>query len=266
MLNEPKKAALGTIAEYLPTGTASGAIASFDDGADGVPVKALTVNIAPVQEGSGNPSPDNVRPIKGWTGCTISHSDADTTNPDTLPISWEDEAGTIYGGTLTLNEDGSVDVVSRYVVYDIQPSKWTWMSSSHCFKIDRTALSPRYKTFGSNADNRVVDIISDKYKPNTFNNIANSANDPNYSVAIREYNANWIALRTNGTNAVLPEACQIKLPLATSITRHIDADQLRTLLGTNNIWADTGDVSVTYRRDIGLALAKLEALILENGG
>ncbi|MBQ9392386.1 MAG: hypothetical protein IJU18_00140 [Oscillospiraceae bacterium] len=37
--------------------TASGAVASFDDGGDDLPVKALTVNIDPVQSGSGDPYP-----------------------------------------------------------------------------------------------------------------------------------------------------------------------------------------------------------------
>lgn len=48
------------------TDTVSGAVASFPDGADDVPVKSLSVNIEPAQSGSGDPSPDNVREISGW--------------------------------------------------------------------------------------------------------------------------------------------------------------------------------------------------------
>lgn len=36
------------------------------------PVK-VTCKFSPVREGTGNPSPDNVRPISGWTGCEITH-------------------------------------------------------------------------------------------------------------------------------------------------------------------------------------------------
>lgn len=46
--------------------------------------KALTqckVNFAPVQSGSGDPSPENERPITGWTGLTVNHSGEDTSNP-----------------------------------------------------------------------------------------------------------------------------------------------------------------------------------------
>lgn len=54
--------------------TASGDIATFDDGADDVPVKSLTVSIAPIQSGSGTPSAENVRPISGWTGAEVTRT------------------------------------------------------------------------------------------------------------------------------------------------------------------------------------------------
>lgn len=52
--------------------TAQGDIATFDDGADHVAVKDLTVTgIQAVQSGSGDPSPNNVRPIVGWDSVNI---------------------------------------------------------------------------------------------------------------------------------------------------------------------------------------------------
>lgn len=53
------------------TGTASGAIATFTDGAD-MPAKSVVVNIVPKQSGSGTPSPENVRPISGWESVTVA--------------------------------------------------------------------------------------------------------------------------------------------------------------------------------------------------
>lgn len=58
----------------FPTDTATGAIVSFPDGADGIPVKSLSVAITPVQSGSGDPSPDNIRPITGWTGAKVTRT------------------------------------------------------------------------------------------------------------------------------------------------------------------------------------------------
>ena len=57
----------------FPTDTASGAVASFADGAN-VPVKSLIVNIAPVQSGSGDPSPTNIRPISGWSEINLQRT------------------------------------------------------------------------------------------------------------------------------------------------------------------------------------------------
>lgn len=34
----------------------------------------VTCEFSPVQDGTGDPSPDNVRPISGWTGCEITHT------------------------------------------------------------------------------------------------------------------------------------------------------------------------------------------------
>lgn len=51
-------------------GSASGDIATFVDGSAN-PLKELKISIVATQSGSGDPSPTNVRPITGWTGCNI---------------------------------------------------------------------------------------------------------------------------------------------------------------------------------------------------
>ena len=52
------------------TGSASGSLISLTDAAD-APVADLTVAIEPVQEGTGDPSPSNVRAITGWDVCKV---------------------------------------------------------------------------------------------------------------------------------------------------------------------------------------------------
>ena len=54
--------------------TASGSVASFTDGGDDLPMKSLKVEIVPKQSGSGDPSPDNVRLISGWSGVNVGQS------------------------------------------------------------------------------------------------------------------------------------------------------------------------------------------------
>ena len=61
-----------TLGLYPQMSVADTAVASFTDGADDIPVKSLMVDITPVQSGSGDPSPSNVRPISGWTGANVA--------------------------------------------------------------------------------------------------------------------------------------------------------------------------------------------------
>jgi hypothetical protein len=53
--------------------SASGSIASFADGSAS-PVTALSVSIEPVQAGTGDPSPTNIRPISGHTSATVTRT------------------------------------------------------------------------------------------------------------------------------------------------------------------------------------------------
>ena len=69
----------------LITDTASGAIASFPDGA-AMPVKDLTVSIEPVQSGSGDPSPTNIRPISGWTQAKVTRTGANVIDMSGIDI------------------------------------------------------------------------------------------------------------------------------------------------------------------------------------
>lgn len=49
-------------------------IFSTNVGADNRPLKELVIGIEGYQEGSGDPSPTNVRPISGWTGANVVRS------------------------------------------------------------------------------------------------------------------------------------------------------------------------------------------------
>ena len=62
----------GVIMDMLPQDQVSGAIANFPDGSDGYPIVEGIFGIVPNQEGSGDPSPSNVRPISGFTGMNVT--------------------------------------------------------------------------------------------------------------------------------------------------------------------------------------------------
>lgn len=59
------------LADAPQLATATGAVASFSTDM-AVPLKQCQFGIEPVQSGTGDPSPSNVRPISGWTGAKVT--------------------------------------------------------------------------------------------------------------------------------------------------------------------------------------------------
>ena len=49
---------------------------------------------------------------------------------------------------------------------------------------------------------------------------------------------------------------QVCYPLATPITYQLTPQEITSLLGANNLWADTGDSEVEYRADVKLYITK----------
>lgn len=65
-----------------PVNEAQGGAVSFDDGS-GLKANEVIVGIVPVQSGSGDPAPDNVRAISGWTGAKVVRTGKNIVNiPD----------------------------------------------------------------------------------------------------------------------------------------------------------------------------------------
>jgi hypothetical protein len=161
------------------TDTASGAVASFTDGADDLPLKSLVVDINPIQDtSSGDPSPDNVCPISGWTGMQLN------ANGTTIPISWQSEAGTVYGGKLDVLT-GILTVYPEYDSYNGEALTGKWISDRDVYIAGTTP------TIGA----QVVNIGA--------------------------------------------EGTEIQL----------EPHEIASLLGQNNIFADTGDTACEYRAD-----------------
>jgi hypothetical protein len=180
----------------------------------------------------------------------------------TYEVAFPSEAGTVYGGELTVNEDGSGQLV-------VDMAKETYDENSGFSSVGDSVTYPMYyhKAVSSNYKK----IITCNEFVNTYinwNNFSNGIRLIGSDFRVRytplfnnltEFNA-WIA---NNNIEVLYE-------LTTPITYTLTAQQVKTLLGQNNIWADTGNIAVTYPADTKLyidnKIAELQALILENNG
>ena len=91
---------LDGVSAAFPTEEITAPMASTTVGANGIPMKVIA-NIAPVQEGSGDPAPDNVRPITGHTGLKILRAGSNFAKLSAGPT-------TVSGITATPNADGTV--------------------------------------------------------------------------------------------------------------------------------------------------------------
>ena len=153
-------------------------IAMFGDASGDVAIKETSVQIRPKQEGSGNPSSDNVRPISGWTQGDILHVDeyhchakfgdgstsptrsgSGTPSPDNprplvSEFSFTCNDGTtitVYGSgelysSITTDLDTGITITKIWLLSDLAKNKIknaTWeMVSPSVFKCDITEFDP----------------------------------------------------------------------------------------------------------------------------
>lgn len=225
---------------------AAGSVVTFS--APGVlPLKSLGANIEPVQAGSGDPSPNNVRAITGWTGANIVISPTQlAADGSTISVTFPAEAGTVYGGTLDLlNGILTVDRIGK----KIKDLSWSYSSNYQRFE----ARSPSPAAKPAEAQTRpLAGLICECYKTTA---VSAEGNPPFDEYCIGITNSGIILIKNavdpatytdvNAFVAAMGEYL-IVYPLNEPIAYPIGQRAVATLLGTNNIWADTGDVSVTY--------------------
>lgn len=194
-------------------------------------------------------------------------SDSDTTyalySGETLSVSWQDTAGTVYGGTMTVNEDGSGELVANnknFAFKDLttqagSAAVWAYNSTYNMFET-RNNIIP---TGTVDEDTGIVCSCynSKPYGYNSSYATEDSVIWAHTSGTLRVRDTRYTDVNSWKT-AIADE--QIVVPLATPLTYHFDnLTQLTTVLGTNNIFVDTGDVQCEYRADTKLYLEKLTA-------
>ena len=238
----------------LPEKTATGAIASFNDGADDVPIVSGVFDIVAQQSGSGDPSPSNPRPITGFTGMTIHRADGE--NPHVIDteyeVDWTTEAGTVYGGSLNLTT-GVLTVTHKSIVLD-GSEYWGNLTQNHFALL----------TLEDNYTRKISTNLCDKFKIQSMVGWTNIENLCVGFLISSSSSLNVIALRNDDWETtqdlkdwLSSNNTRLVYELATPQTYQLSPVEIKTLLGSNNIWTDTGDSTITYRADIDLALQNL---------
>ena len=223
---------------------ASGDTVSFESAFE-TPLSSLIVNISPVQSGSGDPSPTNIRPISGWTGANVYVSPTtDTADATTYPITWSDTAGTVYGGTLDAVR-GKMIVNRRYVAF----SSLSWT---------RRAVRLFSASLGTENYANVTVPISEQmcdYFPTAYVNSYTNTQDLHLGIykTSGTVKSGSIYLRLTSEEIsdstaefnqwLIDNPVHLCYKLTTPIEYDLDPVTIQTLLGQNNVWADCGDIA-----------------------
>lgn len=154
------------------------------------------------------------------------------TAPTTLSVTWQSEAGTVYGGTLDV-VSGVLTVTHTYM----KSSSWGQYNQNNGFKawrLDNQLLS-KYSTSGAkDINNMGIEFGSFSSSNMTMNKIQ----------LPKSSNSIFLALDENYS----PNDLEIVYELATPQTYQLTPQEVTTLLATNNFFHDAnGDTQVQYR-------------------
>lgn len=226
-----------------------------DSGGVEVEIQGLSVSVEELTEWTPY---SNICPISGWTSVQITREGEGGSDAQTYSISLS-AAGAVYGGTLDGN-NGVLTVTSA--MWDLGTLSWNadtnrpgvyyTLSSLEQLKGSGNVLCSQYAFYAS-----FVTTSRDYY-------ISLAPSYGSRRPYIRDtrfagFTGAQVKQELNGVQAVFE--------LATPVTYQLDPIEVNTLLGVNNIYADAGDTSVTYRADPTKIYEKImNALLTMTGG
>lgn len=167
-------------------------------------------------------------------------------NGTTYPVSWQTEAGTVYGG--------SIDVVSGALTVDrasvdLGSLSWTYDNTSYAYGFFTSSVLSNRKP-GS-----LENAICSNYTVNNGGRYS-MGNGTGQIASFNETNANAVCVRDDNyinatTFTTAMNGVQLVYELATPQTYQLDPVQVACLFGQNNVWADCGSIEeVQYKADV----------------
>lgn len=209
------------------------------------PLQSFEIPFSPVQSGSGDPSPSNVRPISGWAGITV------TANGQTILAVWESVAGVVYGGT--------VDLVTGVMIAEYGISKVLTSSnvaSTFYTRSGGVRFQLQQATDGNNeygAGKKSV-LMATNMGVHANGESANTNILPSVGVASGN-SAFWIALPDSYGVTDLESAAawlgennlQFVYKFRDNITYQLSPTEIKTIIGQNSIGTNTnGTNTIKY--------------------
>ena len=215
------------------------------------PVDALTVDVTLSQDGSGDPSPSNVRTIAEQTAANIYVDRDGTSTVPTASIAFD---RAVTGGTLNALT-GAMTVTKQMDTFDGSSDEtWEKMSNVGSRRYFRGRLSGQYYDSGRHGE---VDVVAN-WLPTISSQQDTSYTLSSVRLTTYTYASNYLFLLL-GTDlpdittvaklraylAEHPLQLSYKIPTAESVS--LTPVTVSTLAGENTVRADCGEVTMTYR-------------------
>ena len=189
----------------------------------------------------------NICPITGLTGLSVYVSPSqDVADATTYAVDWTSDAGTVYGGTLDVVT--GVLTVDR-VIADLGDNNWVVHSSGNVYAenfvldwvANRSAISSQYV--------HVADVVgvSSVTQNGTFA-FQNTSGGIRTRIIIKD--DSFIGYTAEQVKSALA-GVQVVYELATPITYQLTPYQVAMLYGTNNVWNNSADTTLTYAKNTG---------------
>lgn len=278
--------------------TVTGAVVTVTD-ALAEPAVDLVVTIAPVQSGTGTPSPANVRPISGWTGANIyvcginlwdgtwengNISDSTGRNSGTSS-SYFRSAGYIplKGGQSYYPYSSHRKSNYRQFYYDKDKNflgytgtAWGSVKNTATLEYADKICFMRFRVSGAHEERDSTTSFNIPSTDTTTHVYDGTTYTVSFGTAGTVYGGTldvtagtltvthgqiasyagetlpgaWISDRDAYAVGTTPTTgAQVVYELATPTTVTLTPTEITLLLGTNNVWSDTGDTTLTYLAD-----------------
>lgn len=224
----------------------SGPVASWNDPEGGLPIN-IAAEFGPIQAGTGDPSPENVRPISGRTEVNVWREATYDTSAEpilTIPL-----GQTVYGGRL--NVTSGVLTVDMAMV---DMGSLTWMYREGSGLGDYFYANFSGIKYAGDFTSTTYPILTSMYKMT-----ARSQNFVNYCMCVDGIQTQRLPSQvqvkdSRYTNAATFKTAmsgvQLCYELAQPVTVQLSPQTINSLLGQNNVWSDAGDVSVTWKEKL----------------
>ena len=222
----------------------------------------VSLSFTPKQEGTGDPSPDNVRPITGYDSLSLAHSNnADATNTYDIAL-----PETVYNGTVDVVTGEGEKIWNAFIFNGTETWKLYSASGRQFFECPYTDETLKSEAVGSVIIAKRTQIMSHYVIGNPYSEDVDYAGwvywassgggtrirDSRFAT-VEDWKAYLAAQYAAGTPVTI--VYQLATPEPISVTPQV----IPALPGTNTLYTDGDSLEVSGRRDLLYTLQTMQA-------